>query len=72
MIASGYLKDVKAKEVFWLWKPYIAFGKVTLIQCDTGDGGIIVLSQAKTALIKALWAEFLLYFICIIVPSRRR
>lgn len=38
MIARGYLKDVKAKEVSWLWKPYIAFGKVTLIQGDTGIG----------------------------------
>ena len=42
MIARGYLRDVKAKEVSWLWKPYIAFGKVTLIQGDTGDCGIIV------------------------------
>lgn len=38
MIARGYLKDVEAKEVSWLWKPYIAFGKVTLIQGDTGIG----------------------------------
>ncbi len=38
MIARGYLKDVKSKEVSWLWKPYIGFGKVTLIQGDTGIG----------------------------------
>lgn len=26
------------KEVKWLWYPYIPFGKVTLLQGDTGDG----------------------------------
>ena len=30
--------DVKPKEVKWLWYPYIPFGKVTLIQGDSGDG----------------------------------
>ena len=38
MIARGYLKNVVKKEVSWLWKPYIAFGKVTLIQGNTGIG----------------------------------
>lgn len=38
MIARRYLKDVIAKEVEWLWRPYIAFGKVTLIQGKTGIG----------------------------------
>ena len=49
MIARGYLKDVKAKEVSWLWKPYIAFGKVTLIQGDTGIG--------KTSLLVKVMAD---------------
>ena len=49
MIARGYLKDVKAKEVRWLWKPYIAFGKVTLIQGDTGIG--------KTSLLVKVMAD---------------
>jgi len=31
-------KGCKSKKVSWLWKPYIAFGKVTLIQGDTGIG----------------------------------
>ena len=30
--------DVEPKEVRWLWYPYIPFGKVTLIQGDSGDG----------------------------------
>ena len=30
--------DVEPKEVKWLWYPYIPFGKVTLIQGDSGDG----------------------------------
>ena len=30
--------DVEPKEVKWLWHPYIPFGKVTLIQGDSGDG----------------------------------
>ena len=30
--------DVEPKEVKWLWKPYIPFGKVTVIQGDSGDG----------------------------------
>ena len=50
MIARGYLRDVKAKEVSWLWKPYIAFGKVTLIQGDTRDCGIIVTGRTNPAI----------------------
>ena len=30
--------DVTAKPVKWLWYPYIALGKITLIQGDPGDG----------------------------------
>ena len=30
--------DVEPKEVQWLWKPYIPFGKVTAIQGDSGEG----------------------------------
>ena len=30
--------DIEPKEVKWLWYPYIPFGKVTLIQGDSGDG----------------------------------
>ena len=30
--------DVKAVPVRWLWYPYIAIGKITLLQGDPGDG----------------------------------
>ena len=30
--------DVQTKQVSWLWFPYIAYGKVTLLQGDPGDG----------------------------------
>lgn len=29
---------VKAKQVDWLWYPYIAYGKITVLQGDPGDG----------------------------------
>ena len=30
--------DVKSTPVRWLWYPYIAIGKITLLQGDPGDG----------------------------------
>lgn len=33
-----YYSEVAASEVAWLWYPYIALGKITLIQGDPGDG----------------------------------
>ena len=30
--------DIQESSVRWLWYPFIAFGKVTLIQGDPGDG----------------------------------
>lgn len=30
--------EIKAEEISWLWKPYIAFGKLTVIQGDPGTG----------------------------------
>ena len=30
--------DVKAEPIKWLWYPYIAVGKITLLQGDPGDG----------------------------------
>ena len=38
MIVFEKLKNVTPKEIRWLWKPFIPFGKVTLIQGDTGIG----------------------------------
>ena len=30
--------DVRSEPVKWLWYPYIAMGKITLLQGDPGDG----------------------------------
>lgn len=32
------MDTVEAKEIEWLWKPYIPFGKLTIIQGDPGEG----------------------------------
>ena len=32
------MSDVRLQEVNWLWKPYIPFGKLTIIQGDPGEG----------------------------------
>ena len=32
------MSDVQLREVAWLWKPYIPFGKITIIQGDPGEG----------------------------------
>ena len=32
------LSDVELQKVQWLWKPYIPFGKITIIQGDPGEG----------------------------------
>jgi hypothetical protein len=33
-----YYSDIAVRKVDWLWYPYIAYGKITVIQCDPGDG----------------------------------
>ena len=36
-----YLKtydQIQSRKVRWLWYPYIALGKITLLQGDPGDG----------------------------------
>lgn len=32
------MSEVELQEVQWLWKPYIPFGKITIIQGDPGEG----------------------------------
>ncbi len=32
------MSEVELQEVNWLWKPYIPFGKITIIQGDPGEG----------------------------------
>lgn len=36
--------DVRATSVRWLWYPYIAIGKITLLQGDPGDGKSTMMS----------------------------
>ena len=31
-------QDVSSTAVHWLWYPYIAIGKITIVQGDPGDG----------------------------------
>ena len=31
------MSEVELQEVRWLWKPYIPFGKLTIIQGDPGE-----------------------------------
>lgn len=33
-----YYKNIKCRQVEWLWYPYISYGKITIIQGDPGDG----------------------------------
>lgn len=33
------MEDVEAREVNWLWYPYIPYGKLTIVQGDPGGGG---------------------------------
>ena len=39
------LSEVDPEEINWLWYPYIAFGKVTIIQGDPGDGKTMLVSD---------------------------
>lgn len=55
MISRGYLKDVEPKEISWLWRPYIAFGKVTLIQGDTGIGKTSIMVKVMADLSNGLY-----------------
>ena len=32
------MSDVQAEEIKWLWYPFIAYGKMTIVQGDPGDG----------------------------------
>lgn len=38
MIAGKTAVGVETREIEWLWKPFVAFGKVTMLQGDTGVG----------------------------------
>lgn len=43
------LAEVTLQEVRWLWKPYIPFGKITIIQGDPGEGKTTVALRLAAA-----------------------
>lgn len=55
MVITGQLKDVVNKEIRWLWKPFIPFGKVTMIQGDTGIGKTHVLIKVMADISNGLY-----------------
>ena len=53
--------EVQSTDVRWLWYPFIAIGKITLLQGDPGDGkssmmmSVILLSRIILRTIKRLY-----------------
>lgn len=43
------MSDVEQTEVFWLWYPYIPFGKLTIIQGNPGEGKTFFAMQLAAA-----------------------
>ena len=41
----NYYDQVEEKEISWLWYPYIAYGKITLLQGDPGEGKTTLMLQ---------------------------
>ena len=46
------MDDVEAKEVEWLWYPYIPYGKLTIVQGDPGEGKTTMVLQLAALLSK--------------------
>lgn len=44
------MSDIDAKEVEWLWYPFIPYGKLTIIQGDPGDGKTTLVLNIAAAL----------------------
>ncbi len=45
-----YYSSVKAKNVNWLWYPYIPYGKITIVQGDPGEGKSTLMLQLTSLL----------------------
>ena len=48
------MQDIAAEEIRWLWKPYIPFGKITIIQGDGGDGKTTFILAIAAAISKGI------------------
>ena len=59
------MRDVVPEQVEWLWEPYIPFGKITVIQGDSGDGK----TTMATAIAAATSCGDALPGRCAIVPT---
>ena len=46
--------NIEPKEIQWLWKPYIPFGKVTIVEGDGGDGKTIDIKIINDRLMREL------------------
>ena len=58
MVENGpdYLKtydQIQSRKVRWIWYPYIALGKITLLQGDPGDGKSTMMLNLIAELSKA-------------------
>lgn len=49
-----FFSAITAKEVEWLWYPYIPYGKITIIQGDPGDGKTTLILNIAALLSKGL------------------
>ena len=47
-----YFEGVKAKDVKWLWYPYIPVGKITIVQGDPGEGKTTLMLKIAAMLSK--------------------
>lgn len=46
--------DVQATSVRWLWYPFIAVGKITLLQGDPGDGKSTMMMNLIAELLRSI------------------
>ena len=46
------MRDVEVEPIYWLWYPFIPYGKVTIIQGDPGEGKTTLVLQIIARLTK--------------------